>query len=387
MTTSVAKRLVLFLGGFDPRGGRHYYSQFKDESGKMAQISGARIDVSPRKRLGSRITQWTVEYQEAEGQGDPVKTEFRTLNYDDIVRRFWIKSELSMIKKMVKTYFLLWRNGGFQNRWRVIKPIVYMGVLFIILLVSSLLLLTATLLPLWFLVSAAVWVKLLLSLLVIVLILVLGRIIDKKINHYWLIRGICFSGSQEQYDDPEYEDRMQFFMKQLLDADQEAEFDEIQIVGHSSGSIWATEVVGRALLEDEKLGKRTAQVNLLTLGSCIGLMAGTKIDKGYHRFLEAVGLSKQIDWLDVSEGIDFAANYMVDPIALLPGIKDKLPEQHLPRLRRPRFFKLFEEETFKELKKDAYRVHFQFIHSSEKDGEYNYFRFTCGSSFLREQLV
>lgn len=379
MNPTVKKRAVFFLGGFDPRGGRHYYSLFKEEAEKMARVSGAKISVSKRKREKKNVTYWQIEYQEKDDQ--PVHTEYRVLEYTDIIANHWPRSNALVIKKMLSTYYLMWKKGVFRNEWNVVKPIVYAASFFLIL--------TAWLTFAWLLLTCATWFfleieiiwKTVIALAIAYALWVLGNQLDKKFNHYWLIRGICFSGSQAQYDDPAYEERMHYFADQVIAADQSENYEEIVIVGHSSGAIWGMETSCRASLKDKKLGTRKAEVNLLTLGSCIALMSSTKIDKGSHYYIEKMAKCKTIDWIDLSARIDLAASFMVDPASLIEGVE--LPDPHLPRMFKIPFFKLYSKEPYQAFKKDRYKVHFQYLMSSEIDEAYNYFRIIGSNQTLR----
>lgn len=377
----VKRRAVFFLGGFDPRGGRHYYSLYKQESQKMAEVSGAKIEVSKRKREKEHVTLWQVNYTE-KGDDVEVETEYRTLDYDDIIRRHWVKSEAAVIKNMISVYWLIWRKDGFKNEWKVLKPIVYAAAFWFILVICLSLVGIGIAIALWMLLDLASLWKCLCCVAAFMGVWQIGKFLDKKFNHYWLIRGISFSGSQAQYDDPHYEARMEYFTDQVVAADQSGKYDEVLVVGHSSGAIWGMETMARATMKDELLGSRSAEVNLVTLGSCISLMSGTSLNKGSHDYILHMAKSKSVDWLDLSAKIDLGASFMVDPAALIEG--GDLPEKHLPRLDRVRYFKMFKKENYSAFKKNGYRVHFQYLMASDLDEDYNYFRLSGGKQSLRQ---
>lgn len=391
MSNSVEKRLVYFLGGFDPRGGRHYYSLFKKEATLMAKTSEAKINVTARKRINKTIMSWQVEYSES-STAPLTHTEFRVLDYSEIVRKNWVKSDFLALLKSLKTLCFLAKNNWLKNNTLVIILQIFGPPLFVCGLMLTILSLAISISTLIFLLTTLhVILKIFLTLAVVLSHWKLAKWLDKKLNFYWLIRGICFSSLQEQYDEPLYEPLMQDFTDEILHNAKKNHYDEIIIVGHSSGAFFATELAARCYAKNKGFADGRSEINIMTLGHCITLMSGCSIDKGYHQYLSTLAKSTNIDWLDFSDPKDIAASYKTDPIKMLPTeiqseIQQHNPNRQIPRLQRAQFFKLFNKKQYNAFKKDKYRVHFQFLQASPIDpkGGYNYFRLTCGNKTLRQ---
>lgn len=382
---TVSKRAVYFLGGFDPRGGRHYYSLYKTESAKMAQCSNAEIEVSNRKNEQKNVIRWDVQYTEND---QTTHTEFRTLDYSDIIRNHWSKTEIGVIKGMLQAYLFLWKHKFFTNGIAVSKYVIIVAVSWSIFLFIALLAGAAAITISLFVLTSAYFLNLIIGIvLACIIIFTIGYLFDKKFNHYWLLRGITFSGMQKQYADPDYESRMNYFSEIVKQADQSGEYDEILIVGHSSGAIWASELAARCESEDDAFATRSTSVNVLTLGNCFALMAGSTFKSDYQKYLYKLAQSQKMDWLDFVAKIDLAAAFDTKPAKLLEKYQpEDFNSEPLPRFIPARFFKVFSDTEYKRLKKDRYRTHFQYLMASETDGEYNYFRMTSGSKTLREQF-
>jgi len=383
MEQKVKKRAVFFLGGFDPRGGRNYYSLYKEEASKQVEVSPYTLDVSKRKRDGKYKTLWTIDYSDVE-DGERVHTEYRTLDYDDIIRNHWQKSESAVIRSMLKNYWQLYRNGFFAQGWKVYHPLFFTAIFWFLLVAAVIVLGAVSSWAIFQFTELHVGLKAVLSVVAFIVLWKLSNLLDKRFNHYWLLRGICFSGSQDQFDDPDYDPRMEFFAQQIKEADESDAYDEIIVAGHSSGSIWMVDALARALQQDEKLGTRRAEVNAYTMGNTIPLMSGSRRNKGLHGQLLYLAQCKRIDWVDVSAKIDLATAFKVDPVAIIYDKPDDFPEDYLPRIKVSRFFNTFTKEGYAELKKDRYKIHFQYIMAQELDGEYDYFRITAGPQTLRE---
>ncbi len=74
---------------------------------------------------------------------------------------------------------------------------------------------------------------------------------------------------------------MEVFAGYLVDAVRGSDADEVVIVGHSSGSFLAVDVLDRALARDPALGRRGPRVALLTIGANCQSSASTRRRNGF----------------------------------------------------------------------------------------------------------
>jgi len=349
----------------------------------MAAISNAEIEVSKRKNNANFTTEWTVRYKEND---ETVDTVYRTFNLDDIIRKHWIKRKLDMYMSLIEALIFTYKGGVFFHRWRVRKPAIFIcGCWLMWATLLAMLALTLSVVV-CFLLVIAIWMKVLLVILIVGVFLFLGFQLEKKLELDWFFRALIFYAGQKDYNDEEYKDRRVALANQIIQSDQFGEYDEILIVGYSAGSLIVTEGLSRAMQQDSQLGKRKAKVNLLTIGGCIGSVAGNSIDRGYLPHFRHLATRESIDWLAISERYDISSEYYVNPFELLEEYKGMDPESiPSPRMRRARFSNLYSEEKFNRIKRNARIIHNQFISASDMDGEYNYFRLTCGPDFLSDQ--
>src|SRR5208283_1837586 len=66
---------------------------------------------------------------------------------------------------------------------------------------------------------------------------------------------------------PDWDVRMEVFAGYVVDALRLSNADEAIVVGHSSGSFLAVEVLDRALARDPALGRHHPRLRLLTIGA------------------------------------------------------------------------------------------------------------------------
>ena len=110
--------------------------------------------------------------------------------------------------------------------------------------------------------------------------------------------------------------------------------DEVLVVGHSSGAIMAAIIVARAL-------------RIAPDGCCFALC---------------------------------------DPFAACGVERHASDGVHL-KLLNPRFATLFDAAAYRALKRDKFKLHFQYLRATGKPGAYNYFDITAGPLSLVERFA
>ncbi len=202
--------------------------------------------------------------------------------------------------------------------------------------------------------------------------------IEKRVSLDWLTRTGRFFTYHKYSNLPEIKAT---FRRQLLALDQSDEYEEIILVGHSMGTVLAAQVMDEALQADVDFANRNAEVNLLTLGSVIGMIAGVNSNKALIESLRRLKDETRIDWIEFSAKADGANVYMKHPLCLQGAGQEK---PRLPRFQPARFFKSNSPEVYKALLDDRLRLHFQYVLAQELAGEYDYFNMITGAHFLRD---
>ena len=92
-----------------------------------------------------------------------------------------------------------------------------------------------------------------------------------------------------------------------------------------------------------------------------------------------------IEWIDFTAPTDYCAMALVDPVAVAGTAQGALPDR--PKLLSPRLAALFSPKRYAEIRKDPFRLHFQYIMASELPGDYDYFAITAGPQTLGARYV
>ena len=110
--------------------------------------------------------------------------------------------------------------------------------------------------------------------------------------------------------------RIDRFAQYLVDVARQSDAEEIVIVGHSSGSFLAIEILARARKLDPALGRHGPRLVLLTIGGnfpIVGFLMRRRQDFRDH--LRQLAVEPSIDWIDCQSRKDVMNFFPFDPIA------------------------------------------------------------------------
>jgi hypothetical protein len=152
--------------------------------------------------------------------------------------------------------------------------------------------------------------------------------------------------------------------------------DEIVVVGHSSGSFVALEVLTRALARDPDLGRHGPHIVFLTIGSNIPAL-GLHPAAGWIRDrLARLAVESSIDWIEYQSRKDVMSFYRFDAITG-HGI-DVGPARRNPQILTVRFRDIVKPESYATFRWRFLSIHFQFVRANERPAAYDYFMIACG---------
>lgn len=377
-TQQAHKRLVVFVGGFDPRGARHYHQLMRKEAAKQSEVAGVRYQVGPRERW--RQTQgdsashavWTVSAAEPTASS----SDYVFFDWSDLVRGHWPKHTWQVMKEAWPTYAAvasvrttlppLHRETPYVL-WTLAYPLAYMllWVALALAVFTSLFVASPNVLGcLTGCVAAAV-------------VLGAGYKLDKWLHVSWLLRILNFARQSAQQP----VDGLQARCKQAADGVakqlQQGNYCEVVVLGFSVGSVVAIPLV-RALRERlQQTPAGPQRVSLLTLGNCIPLFTlMPQVNVGLRQQLLALAQDPEVLWADISSPSDSVSFGMCNLVALsLPHTAAATVQQCVnPRhMCSPRFHKLFSAASYRWLRRNKMRMHFQYLMAAERPGAYDFF--------------
>ncbi|MGQ0484030.1 MAG: hypothetical protein ACT4SY_01560 [Hyphomicrobiales bacterium] len=372
--TASFRRRIFYISGFDPRGPAHYHRLYAEEAAKQAAVNGLAVEVGPRLTVSDIESAWRATSAQAEAH-------YSFLRYDDLIRKRWARSNWAVLGEILR-YAWLFASRGVVHRvlFRSWPPFATMAYPFALVLLATILAASAGLVANYFLsplagVAAAAAA--------FGLLVMLRAPLETRISAFWIARILSFIADQGTENVPDMDARIDRFARRIAESFGSDGAGEVLIVGHSVGTQIAVAAAARAL---GLAGDRELRLSLLTLGHTIPLEA---LHPKAHRFrseIMAVAGDPRVTWIDVSAAIDSACFPLCDPLAA-SGLAQPDPLNPKPKIVSPQFAKLFRPDSYRRLRREFKRAHFQYLLSAELAGDYDYFLITAGNRRLGERFA
>lgn len=381
----VRRRHVFYLSGFDPRGAAFYHRMYRDEAEKHFALSGVALDVGPRRALGPHVQSWTVT---SEAAGATVETRYDFLRWDDIVREHWPRARLTVWRDTLWAFFVFLRTGILRTVFHTTYPVFITCTLPAAVIALQIVLTLAAgagAMALAGLVAGApILAGLPAALLAGIAVFRLTQRIEKAANADWLGRIYAFTVKDARRQVAGLDARRDHFAALIAQAVRAGEAQEIVVVGHSLGTPLAISVMARALRQDPDLHRRGPALTLLTLGQTTPILSLMPEADWFRDDVRAVAGSG-LDWIDFSAPPDGACFALVDPVRIFDPQAPRPEGEARPKLLNARFMDLIEATTYRRVKRDWMRVHFQYLMAGDRLAAYDYFAITAGPLLLAER--
>lgn len=385
----VRRRHVLFVPGYDPEGERRYRMLFVRELIRY----GKRFDLA--KREISRVEplpdlpglRWRLEVAT---EAWSTSTTYDVLRWDDIVLRDFARPLplvvlllfagliYSLLTGMVLKFFRLnWKFGGVVLYPSVVIAAALAGSAGVGFALDALIALA---------VPATVGARTALVLGLAGLVFCACYPVGERWFVWHLMHDWVFNWQAGIGRRPDYERRAARFAEHLLEVAKAGACDEILLVGHSSGASLALDVLGRALEQEPEFARRSSsRIALLTIGTCVPLLAINPMAKSYHRRMRGVMTCPDVFWAEYQAPQDWinvaGFNALRDvPFKIEPG------DCVNPVVRSSRFRETMAEASYRSIVYRPFRMHFQFLIANDRPGEYDYIMMTTGPLTLQERV-
>jgi len=379
--TTVSRRRVFYIPGYDPIHPRRYRELYRKESAIQAGISGYGISLSARQ--GGARYGWDVK---GLIDGVDVDASVDVLVWSDIVRDSMDTSIPATYWQLLRTAWVYISTGALWRLMRLRKGPVIAALYPVAMLLGQLLIAYAA--------GAFVhWVTMALLAPVMGLagqIAAIGAAValfvwlmrwfkakDGKFFAYYLMHDYAYGASTRGANTPELEARIADFADAIAEALTE-DVDEVLVVGHSSGAHLGTSVLadviraGRAPRDGPALG-------FLSLGQVVPMVSFLP---NAHRLRADLGYLSQTDaltWVDVTAPGDGCAFALCDPVSVT-GVA---PEgKRWPLVFSAAFTQSLSPKRWKALRWRFFRLHFQYMCAFDQPRDYDYFQITAGPMTL-----
>jgi hypothetical protein len=371
------RRKVFYIPGYDPFPARRYRELYRKESERQGEISAYEIGMFP----GERSDGWRVA---SLMDGRVTETEIEVLGWSDIVQGSMNQGILATYGQMLRTAWIYLSTGTFRRLFWLSKGPMVAALYPVVMLVVQLLLAVAAGWVLGGIAAAFTWpvVGWIVGVPVAVAVLRWFRRIDGKLYAYYLMHDYAFSAGRRGATPPELAAREEDFASRIAAALVD-DVDEVLVVGHSSGAAIAVAVLARLVREEIAGDGERPALALLTLGQSIPMVSFLPEAKQLRADLRLLSEQPHLAWVDVSAPGDGCSFALADPVAVSGVGREGKP---WPLVMSAAFTQTLAPETLKRLKRQYFRLHFQYLCAFDRPADYDYFRITAGPMTLAERF-
>lgn len=373
----IKKRETFYLGGYDPRGARHYYNLYKKEAKLQSKVNKLVMNISARKRSEKYIQSWKIFT-------DSTKTEYYFLEWDNIIRKRWKNNTISIFLDLF-FYMKVYMFTGLIVKFGRLSPKQLAPAFYPILYLFLTLWFSYFLANISFDISKAYLpftVSMGLAILMTYGVIRTMIFIGEKIAVFWLLRIYVFCAKYVFEEMSELDTRINNFaasIAQSIENSENNDIDEILIVAHSVGAMLIIPVLAKVFTEYNLCEEKIKRVSLLTLGECTALVSFLDEAKEYKQQMCTLASQKHLFWLDYTSHIDGGCFPLLDYYTH-SGVK--INENEGPVFLSPRFHTLFHPSRYEVLRKNRYVAHFLYLMATDIQGSYDYFKMTAGDKRL-----
>ena len=372
-TGRVRRRRVFYIPGFDPIQTRRYRQFYRDEGPAQAAISGYGLEVR-KKRVGGPHG-WQVL---AQIDGENVTADVEVLAWADLIQKSMRRTIPATYGQMLRTAWIYVASGALFRLGRLRKGPTLAALYPVVALTLQAVLAAAAgwgiglglvwLLPGWVGVALGIVAGVVLS----VAVLRLFQRQDRRFLAYYLMHDYAYAAGRWGANPPELETRLADFVATIRVALTEG-YDEVLVVGHSSGAIIGVSVLAdliRAGLPDGR-----AVLSLLTLGQVIPMVSFLPEARRLRGDLAFLSTRDEVTWVDVTAPGDGCAFALCDPVSVT-GVAPA--GKRWPLVISAAFSQTFSPARWRAMRFRWFRLHFQYMCAFDRPGDYDYFRITAG---------
>ena len=372
---TVKKRMVFYFSGFDPRGASHYHKIYTEESKAQCVLNGLDLEVGKRRRVHRLAHAWKILCRQT-----GTETDYQFLRWDDLIRKNWPRNEWQLLMAAIPSYWAFFKANWIWRLFKVSRtsaltaayPVICFGV---VLLFSLMLAVVVFILPLalgfyW-------WLGVLPCFAVMAAGIKVGRWLDDYMHSYWQLRTHCAMQKWAYGNIEELDRRIDEFAEYITSQIESSDADEVLIVGHSAGTILGVPLAVKVQNLLAHSGADGPELAFVSLANCLPLVSFLPDASMLREDLEHLAGSPYIKWYDFSARRDGACVSEGD-LVTMAGVSRELGAPVWPRRIPVSLVKMFSPDTYKAVKKDLFRVHFQYIMAAEQLTDYDYFAITAG---------
>ncbi|THV10984.1 lipase [Rhizobium rhizophilum] len=369
---SVSRRAVFLVGGYERNDAAGFFRRIGREMDRFCKCWSVEATLeTPVEHAQVSVTTAAADYRGPDGA---CRSDITFLSFDDIVKTDGARPFVVRLFAYLVAFFDYVLSGTmfrfFATNWRFALYFLYPFVMLVFFawlataayrLADHLPLPGGPLLPL--IVGAGVAYG-------------VGRFIGRRYFVFHLMDLWSFSREHLHCRRPVMDARVDAWAGLIDERLSATTYDEVLLVGHSTGGALILDVAHQ--LAERRVGEgRPVHFKLVTVGSTSLKVALHPAARRARMRLEALARHPDIRWTEFQALTDIINFYKCDPYAgagLMHQRGDAFPHQFQVRIRD-----MLERDTYRRVKKNFFRVHYQFISANSRRYFYDFFMICCGT--------
>jgi pimeloyl-ACP methyl ester carboxylesterase len=372
---SVTRRAVFLIGGYERNDSAGFFRRLRRELDRFRACWSVKADMGAPETAAAGIAATApVEYRGPDGL---CRTDLTFLSFDDIVYRDgarpFVVRLLAYIVAVTDYVFSGTLVRFFRANWRFALYFLYPLVALAAFVWGGTL---AYRVVARFSFSGMPLVAVLVGCAVTV---ALGWAFGRRYFVFHLMDLWSFSREHLRCRRPDMDARIDEWAALIDERLAATSFDEVLLVGHSTGGAIILDVADR-LVQRLAAQDRTADFTLLTVGSTSLKVA---LHPAAHRArsrLEGLARHKTIRWTEFQALTDIINFYKCDPYRMAGLTHDR--RDAFPLMYQVRFREMLNPDAYKRIKRNFFRVHYQFISANSRRYFFDFLMICCGTRRL-----
>ncbi len=373
---SVKKRAIFLIGGYEPKSADAFYNRTSREYKRFGETWGLQTEIDPlvlspdglvaTADLATSGADWNVE------------TEFNFFVWNSLVLSDFARPWYLRLWRYIVAFADYWISGTafafFRTNWRFAIYFAYPGVMLILAFLLA---------GLFYSFAAAIGIpgdpvtSIVLAMVVLVFLVrwVCVRWFVLHLADLW-----SFSRNYLRNRRSDAERLVGRYAESVVHQVRSEKFDEIILVGHSTGGGLILDIAATALAIDPKLANRNAKVSILTIGSTALKIGLHPAANRYRQKVQTLVDDHNINWVEYQSRTDLVNFYKADPVKEMKLQNNRAAE--FPIIRRVRIRDTLLPDAYNRVKRNVFRIHYQFIMANTKHYHYDFFMICCAPLYL-----
>jgi hypothetical protein len=371
LNTSVTTRAVFLIGGYERNDARRFFVRIAKELQRFAACWSVRAEISdPVFDDAGHMATARISYRDDSAS---CQTDFTFLSFDDIVKTDGARPFIVRLTVYLAGFFDYVFSGTmfrfFAANWRFALYFLYPFVSLCFFAFAG-----------WMVYRLALILGLpggpvLPALLGIAAALGVGRYLGTRYFVYHLMDLWSFSREHLRGRRQDIEGHYALWAERIAERIGEKQYDEVLLVGHSTGGALILDLAA-VLAEKLRQEGRPVDFSLMTVGSTSLKVALHPAAKKARQRLASLAGYPNIRWTEFQALTDIINFYKCDPYRMA-GLQHKRSDA-FPRMFQVRFKGMLDAKQYKRIKRNFFRVHYQFISANNRPYFFDFFMVTCG---------